>query len=114
MNARPIRSWRCAQPSLLIENLLCKLLLRHARFKPSGWATCSTPQWEGPLWPARPAHFEVAWSVEHGPTEGLEGNLIRHVWCYFNASTPGYNLAASLKPRLTVGPGPNCGSMPSP
>eukprot|EP00435_Cladocopium_sp_Y103_P024026 s3431_g5.t2 len=35
-----------------------------AMFKPSGWATCSTPQWEG-----------------------LEGNLIRHVWCYYNAPT---------------------------
>eukprot|EP00931_Biecheleriopsis_adriatica_P031822 TRINITY_DN18616_c0_g1_i1.p1 TRINITY_DN18616_c0_g1~~TRINITY_DN18616_c0_g1_i1.p1 ORF type:complete len:920 (-),score=203.89 TRINITY_DN18616_c0_g1_i1:253-2946(-) len=33
-----------------------------AMFKPSGWATCSTPQWEG-----------------------NEGNLIRYVWQYFNA-----------------------------
>ncbi|CAE7802430.1 ylyB [Symbiodinium sp. CCMP2456] len=50
------------RPQVLVDERKTYQIM--AMFKPSGWATCSTPQWEG-----------------------LEGNLIRHVWCYFNAPT---------------------------
>jgi len=50
------------RPQVLVDERKAYQIM--AMFKPSGWATCSTPQWEG-----------------------LEGNLIRHVWCYFNAPT---------------------------
>jgi len=51
-----------ARPQVLVDRRDDTHIM--AMFKPSGWATCSTPQWEG-----------------------LEGNLIRHVWCYYNAPT---------------------------
>ncbi|CAK9004053.1 unnamed protein product [Durusdinium trenchii] len=51
-----------SRPQVLIDRRKDTHMM--AMFKPSGWATCSTPQWEG-----------------------LEGNLIRHVWCYYNAPT---------------------------
>ncbi|CAJ1424642.1 unnamed protein product [Effrenium voratum] len=51
-----------ARPEVLVDRRKDTHIM--AMFKPSGWATCSTPQWEG-----------------------LEGNLIRHVWCYYNAPT---------------------------
>lgn len=48
-----------------------------AMFKPSGWATCSTPQWEG-------SRVMILAASSDG---GLEGNMIRYVWRYYDAPT---------------------------
>mmetsp|Transcript_45567 Transcript_45567/g.73980 ORF Transcript_45567/g.73980 Transcript_45567/m.73980 type:complete len:939 (+) Transcript_45567:81-2897(+) len=51
-----------SRPQLLVDRRHDQDIM--AMFKPSGWATCSTPHWAG-----------------------IEGNLIRHVWRYFDAPT---------------------------
>jgi len=50
-----------SRPQILVDLAERGLMIM---FKPSGWATCSTPHWEG-----------------------NEGNLIRHVWKSLNAPT---------------------------
>jgi len=50
-----------SRPQVLVERRDRGIMVM---FKPSGWATCSTPHWEG-----------------------NEGNLIRHVWKHFNVPT---------------------------
>jgi len=50
------------RPQVLVDRRSDRNIM--AMFKPSGWATCSTPAWEG-----------------------NEGNLIRHVWQYYDAPT---------------------------
>ena len=84
MNARPIRSWPCPQPSLIIENLLRKRLAMRGSSLLDGQP--AQPLNGKALCGLRTLRGFGVWNM--GPTQGLEGNLIRHVWCYFNAGIP--------------------------